>query len=297
MTTKLLSGAALALALSCAPTLAAGTRALPPTLYGVTVDNIAGIAATAAAIHALPKPIITRVVFDNGEQPAYYASAIQQLDAVGFTMGQILDSSDEKSVTVAESNARTDAYLATLGSAVDMWEIGNEVNGNWLGPVQNTAAKIYYSWKQAHAKGFKTALTLYYDDPCPSGAQWEMFNWAQANIPADMNAGLDYVLVSYYPQDCNGVVPSAAQWITVFQRLSAMFPRSHVGFGEMGTVNAKANEAKLESYIKFFYGLNPTVARSVGNFVGGDFDWYFKEQSAATSKASWQVLSATLGAL
>ena len=52
----------------------------------------------------------------------------------------------------------------------------------------------------------------------------EMFTWAQANIPAAMKAGLDYVFISYYPEDCNNYWPSQAGWQSVFDQLHRMFP-------------------------------------------------------------------------
>ena len=38
--------------------------------------------------------------------------------------------------------SRVQSYLATLGASVGIWEIGNEVNGNWTGTCATGAAKL-----------------------------------------------------------------------------------------------------------------------------------------------------------
>ena len=55
---------------------------------------------------------------------------------------------------------RTAQYLSALGNQVDMWEIGNEVNGNWTGAYSDVSAKIYDAWQQVHAAGKRSELTL-----------------------------------------------------------------------------------------------------------------------------------------
>ena len=48
-------------------------------------------------------------------------------------MGEILDSFFVKNISTAAYGTRTTEYLNTLGDNVDIWEIGNEINGEWLG--------------------------------------------------------------------------------------------------------------------------------------------------------------------
>ena len=131
------SAVSVAFAVSLASVPALAQRALPATFDAVTVDNIAGLLATATAIQQLASakgsPWMARVVFDLSESAQYYTTALQSLDRVGYVMAEILDSSSEKNVTVAQSNARVDEYLNTLGASVDLWEVGNEVNGSWTG--------------------------------------------------------------------------------------------------------------------------------------------------------------------
>ncbi len=46
---------------------------------------------------------------------------------------------------------------------------------------------------------------------------------------------MDYVLVSYYHQDCTGGTdPSAASWGIFFTQVQNLFPNAEIGFGGVG---------------------------------------------------------------
>ncbi|MGD0476087.1 MAG: hypothetical protein ABSB70_23125 [Candidatus Velthaea sp.] len=232
---------------------------------------------------ALLKNPVTRVVFDRQESASYYTQAIKQFDAVGYTMGELLDSSDIGSVSVSSVLTRTNQYLSTLGSSVDVWEIGNEVNGEWLG--SDVPAKIHESFSAVKAAGGKTEMTLYYEPPQTVTPGYDMIPWEEntANVPSDMHAGLDYVLVSYYETDNNGIRPTQAQWNVLFSQLAADFPNAQIGFGEIGMDNpaTSSNLSQAENIMQYYYGLQfPAIPR----FVGGDFWWYFAEDCVPTSK-------------
>ena len=57
-------------------------------------------------------------------------------------MGELVDSSGMKNVSIAQYSARTSKYLAAFPTGVDVWEIGNEINGNWLGATADVVAKM-----------------------------------------------------------------------------------------------------------------------------------------------------------
>jgi hypothetical protein len=75
-------------------------------------------------------------------------------------MGELVDSSHVPRYTLQQYHDRTAQYLSALGNQVDMWEIGNEVNGNWTGAYSDVSAKIYDAWQQVHAAGKRSELTL-----------------------------------------------------------------------------------------------------------------------------------------
>jgi hypothetical protein len=193
-------------------------------MYGITIDDISGLTATTTALSQLAKKPTTRIVFDEWQPASGYRNAAVAINKVSYVMGEILDSSAMDQYTVQQYLNRTSEYMAALGDVVNIWEIGNEINGEWLGNNADVVAKMTGAYDLAKGQGKTAALTLYYNQDCWSNPANEMFTWANANIPARMKTGLDYVLVSYYEEDCNGLVPD---WNAVFTKLSAMFPNHY----------------------------------------------------------------------
>jgi hypothetical protein len=157
------------------------------------------------------------------------------------------------------------------------------VNGEWLGSAEDVVAKIQGAYREVKARGKPAALTLYYNQDCWESKSTEMFTWAAANVPSDMKAGLDYVWISYYEDDCNGFQPD---WASVFQELAAIFPNSRIGIGECGTT-VESSKAEV---LQRTYSMEISNAR----FVGGFFWWYFSEDMVPRSQPLWSTLSQLL---
>lgn len=253
---------------------------VPSPLYGVTIDDISGLSNIVQSLGNLARKPTARIVFDETMAPSYYRDAAVAIKKVSYVMGEILDSQYVNTVTVQGYLDRTSQYLSALGDVVDIWEVGNEINGEWLGKNADVVAKMTGAYDLVKAQGKTTELTLYYNQDCWSNPANEMFTWAQANIPDRMKQGLDYVLVSYYEDDCNGLQPD---WPTVFQKLATMFPNSKIGFGETGTIDP----AKKASYITRYY----TTKIAQPNYVGGYFWWYFREDMVPYTNSLWSTLN------
>ena len=262
-------------------------RPIPYPLYGVTVDAIDHLQDILQSLQNLVYMPTVRVVFDEWIPATDYRNAVSQMNSVSFVVGEILDSSAVEQYTVNQYQQRTTEYLDTIGSLVDIWEIGNEINGEWLGTtpgeIPSVVAKMTGAYDLVKARGGRTALTLYYNEDCWTYPSEEMFTWADANIPADMKQELDYVLVSYYEEDCNNLRPD---WPTVFERLAAMFPNSKIGFGETGT----SIDADKADTINRYYPLQIDQP----NYIGGYFWWYFKEDMVPYTNPLWSVLNAAI---
>ncbi len=253
-------------------------------MYGVTVDSVANINDVVNSLKTLSKKPTTRIVFDENMAASYYASPTQKIHNVSYVMGELLDSFYVKSVTPAQYLARTQEYYNALNSYVDIWEIGNEINGEWLGNTTDVVQKMTSAYDFIKSKGKTTALTLYYNEDCWMYPSEEMFTWANKNVPARMKSGLDYVLVSYYEDDCNGLRPN---WENVFAKLAQMFPNSKIGFGEIGTTKSQAAKTDM---IERYYGMSINQDR----FIGGYFWWYFVQDMVPSTKPMWQVLNNNL---
>jgi hypothetical protein len=282
-----MSAAVLAIGFGPARAAAEGPRKLPSPMVGVTVDTVAHLPETIEALAALPVMPVARIVFDRGPV-SMYTAAVDELRPVAYLMGELVDSSDVRHYSLAAYRDRTRSYYAALGDRIDLWEIGNEVNGEWLGPTKDVVAKLRAAFRYIEGRGGRTAMTLYFNEGCFEKRDHAMFAWTEKNIPADMKAGLDYVLVSWYPDDCRGVTPD---WPTIFARLRTVFPTARLGFGEIGRDRSAPRAAKARM-VRDFYGMERLGAR----FVGGYFWWYFAEEMVPKSRPLWRTLRDTVAA-
>jgi hypothetical protein len=265
-------------ALSAAPVSAAAGA----PLWGVTVDDISRLHELTDGLAALPDRPTTRVYFDVREPAQYYAAAVEQIDRVGSVMGELLDSSDEKSISTAAFQARVQSYLQTLGPRVGIWEIGNEVNGNWTGRYATVEAKLAEAFDDVSAAGQKTALTLYANDFGPNNCgdgprELTPEQFGLKDVPARVAAGLNYVLLSYYPTQCSGREPSSQELAQHLEQLHAIFPNAALGFGEVGLPRPvkHASIAKAAQIMHWAYSLAPGLPY----YIGGYFWWYGAEDA------------------
>jgi len=233
-------------------------------------------------------------------------------------LGEILDSAEVGKCDLSCYKQRTATYLDLLGAHVDIWEVGNEVNGNWLRPHKNSgnaqvidreskdvAEKTHAATKLVKDKGGRTALTLYYNEECWKFPQDEMFSWTEEYILGYLEAkypdfklkeNLDYVLISYYEDDCNGLQPN---WPAVFTRLAGLFPDSKLGFGECG---AKKRPLKQEQYLRRYYVEHHQRLREMlqQKYVGGYFWWFFRRDMVprlkdGTVNPIWKTFDTIVG--
>lgn len=256
---------------------------LPHPLYGVTIDSIEELRPTLEALGSLSQQPTARVVFDEYVPAGAYTAALRRIHAVSYVMGELVDSSAMSRYSVAQYADRAREYLSSVGSFVDIWEIGNEVNGEWSGDPADVVAKITQAFHIAKQHGARTALTLYYNEECWRYPWEEIFTWAEHRLSASLKNRLDYVLISYYEDDCNQLQPD---WPVVFQRLGGMFPNSKLGFGEVGTIVNRHKHA----YIQRYYGLRLDHPA----FIGGYFWWHFVQDMVPRTKPLWRVLDTAI---
>jgi hypothetical protein len=254
----------------------------PAILYGATVDRITRLAATRSALAELPERPTIRVVFDRSEPAGHYVRATRQLATAGRVMGELLDSSAERSISASGLRARASSYLARLGPSVSVWEVGNELNGSWTGPYARVAAKTRAAFSVLRSAHAPLALTLYANDfgtdHCGDGsAELTPVDFSQHYLSTALRRRLDYVLLSYYPTQCGGVEPSAGVLASHLRPLHRLFPRARLGFGEVGLPRAvsSSSAAKAREIMRWAYGLRPKLTY----YAGGYFWWYAAEDA------------------
>jgi hypothetical protein len=268
-----------------------GTRpGLPSSFYGVTVDDVTKLDQIVASLAHLPSKPAVRIVLDPDMHPADYRLPVDAIGKVAYLMAEPIDSSEVISYTTGEYVNRFRRYVAAYKRKVALWEVGNEVNGDWLGPASRVTADIEGAYGVVRKTGGRTALTLSYEPGCAGSPSHDMWTWSAKNIPRDMKLGLDYVLVSYYEEECNGYRPARAEWDTVFRRLHLMFPHAKLGFGEVGTHQNERIAYKI-AYLDRYYRLRIDVP----GYIGGYFWWYYAEDMVPYQRSPlWRALAAAV---
>ena len=280
------------------------SQSIPTPLHGVTVaDNkdirrdkyLHEVTESIGKLTSVPTVRLTYRLEgsdnDKGAKAGTYLSSTRAISKRAYIFAEVIDSAYEFCFSVADHEARWNDYVSTLGDYVDIWEVGNEINGNWLdnsdpAPIKgqtcpwkipNTTDKdvitkmmnAYHIVKRA---GKAAALTLYYE-PNPActtsmGLDYDPVTWATHNIPADMKSGLDYVLLSYYRDKCLNFKPDLAALFVQFHKI---FPNAKLGMGEWGYSKARPSNAKVTKLLNEGYSFHPDVP----NWVGGVFFWEF----------------------
>lgn len=287
---------------------------VPSPIHGVTVADDSDIRQTAylsSVLTSLGNLSVTptvRLVYTQSAPASGYVSATQQIKQTRYVLGMPVDSSSMPCYTNAQHSARWQDYLSTLGGSVDIWEVGNEINGDWLYGNQGTGCKgttqadvvtkMTDAYNQTKALGKAAALTLFFNvDSTCAATDPQMTSWASTNVPAGMKTGLDYVLVSFYPQWCtSNPYTYAPDWNTVFSNLRTIFPNAKLGMGEIGWDSSigRPSNANLTTLIQTDYRIKPT---SVTNWVGGGFYWEFGIDAVpynGSAGSVWNVVNTEL---
>jgi hypothetical protein len=308
-------------------------RLVPTPIYGVTIEDIENyhkdLTPVLNSLKLSQTPTV-RLIFNTWkleDEITTYQQIAHSIRRNSYVMGMILDSQKVKDVEVSCYKYRTAKYVEGLGGDVDIWEVGNEVNGGWLRKHEKqwfdeeaaeVKDKIYGAYKIVKDAGGQTALTLYYNDDHKGNHCWkfkkeEMLAWARGYIPQDMKDNLDYVLVSFYEddpdKDCRNEKsldgedrkfdkkrieewegkPLDPVWVTVFSDLAVMFKKAKIGFGECGT---DAEDKKKTQIAKYYKTIDERLRSQLPDeyktrYMGGYFWWYFKQDMVPSTKELW----------
>jgi|ERR1051325_5153120 hypothetical protein len=234
------------------------TETLPSYFNGLTLESPLSLSEEVwERIRTIPTVTTVRVVFDKDTEPERYISVLDRLHSLKFPdggkrkvylLGEFLDSdflaryrwvcdrgagctSDEDPAAQSHDyKTRIDRYLDVLDRYIDVWEVGNEVNGEWAdeGCVKDsddkckykkvdgkrvsvmparpdlTAEKIRYAIQKVNEKGKPVALTLIHQPECTTWDDNTMFEWARNNLrPKLDDVTINYLLISYYEDNCD----------------------------------------------------------------------------------------------
>jgi len=275
-------------------------------ILGVTLENLdnstdpAFFSQIKASLRALPFRPTSRIVFQTDSKsplipnPEDYDGVVPELKNVSNIMGLILDSWYWDTLNYKRFNyqsvlKRSEAFLKNnaLVKSVDIWEVGNEVNGEWLfngnrEEVQRTVASVCSLVKNARKK---TAVTFYYYQPsCVGDTAFMIQNWVNSflEIYPDAGRNIDYIFVSYYYNQCEKEEPDFKE---IFSFLGSKFPFSYLGIGECGWTLNNRSDKKLETINKF-YSTDIKISGSYSNYIRGNFYWTYQKDCVAGFKSN-----------
>lgn len=140
-------------------------------IWGVTIDDGwyedaqdasgAKLQSIVRALQALPVKPTVRVVMSKEISPREYEPLFRRLSEVSYVMACPVDSYEMSSYKNVKSYEKrfADAFAA-LAPYVQIWEIGNEINGEgWLGDDANfIAAKMIAAFELIHKKAPRRRL-------------------------------------------------------------------------------------------------------------------------------------------
>lgn len=230
---------------------------LPPYINGITFETPLELDDRHwGRLGEITTPVVIRVVFGRDTEPELHRPVLQKLHSLTlpggrrkvYVLGELLDSDflaryrwecdktpgctfdESDSAAYHDYKTRINRYVDALDEWVDIWEVGNEVNGEWadescvkdsddscrykkvggkrvpLTPARPdiTADKIRFAIDKVKEKKKPVALTLMHMPECITWSDNTMFEWAEANLKSKLGGvTIDYLLVSYYEDNCD----------------------------------------------------------------------------------------------
>ena len=206
-------------------------------------------------------------------------------------------------LTAEQITARIQAFVNAFKDQVAIWEVGNEVNGEWVGPSPEAIwAKVAAANAVVKAADEPSAIIFnYWSGPDCYAQPWEVGATFAAATPAELRGQVDYALLSVYETACDPPQhPTADQLAAELAMLGEQFPQAKLGIGEIGAqgieddLPADPSFSEKETIARRYMSMNPELSAKLGDrFVGGWFWWYFVDDAVPANKPEslWPVLN------
>lgn len=276
-----------------------------PSLRGVTITTTEHLDETIAAVAALePEPTV-RIVVDPGGTPEDYRVLIEGLQPHAQIMLTLFDSTSLASASVDAVRQRSQDFVTAFADQVAIWEIGNELNGSWVGsnPAEINA-KLLETSRQVERAGEASAITLnYWATPDCYTHPWEETASYARTLPVEVSASVDYLFLSVYETACEPAQrPSAADLGAMLGDIGEVAPQAWLGIGEIGVQGVEdgvegASQVDKETIARRYMQMSDELHQLLGpRFVDGWFWWYFAEDAVPMDAPDslWPVLNEEL---
>lgn len=236
------------------------------------IDNLKPALLTLSELAKLGK-LTARLVVDNGRPVSDYKEPALQISQYADLMVQVQDSYGDAKVSTSALFDKADKLYKMLNPITQIWEIANEINGDWLSTSAFARATFLSSY--FGTRNCKRAVTLF--------VQPDYLAWAASNkIPCE------YVFLSSYPTNKKDLLYN---WENDFKVLQALYPNALLGFGEFGYENWRRPDlAAKKSLIAYYYGMQLKNKK----YVGGCFWWDFQETCCPPSTQLYDAIQAAI---
>ncbi len=208
-------------------------------------------------------------------------------------MGQLFDSTDQAKIPLQQFKNLVDLAISYPGfEKISAWEVGNEVNGGWLG--DEMTEKIEYASKKVKSVyPDKTVCLTFYWYSMQDSMQTSLFNWIENHITQEIRDNIDCVALSIYFDH----QPLGFLWDKIMTKLSETFPNKEVMVGELAFIDPGITEffregpaylsdeeaAKMYIVNRYASGFATPAA------VGGGF-WWFYDSEMVGRQPLWHTL-------
>ena len=211
----------------------------PDPIVGVTFDDVSKSSSEVAALQSLAKFPTVRVVIDKGEAASYYKGPMTAFHPYAFIMAELVDDSYMAHYTLSSVQSLVASYTWSLGNLVDIWEVGNEVNGNWLSKLSNGSdvmPKIGHVRQRVELKREDDAHVFLRGRTEGSEQLYSTRSWRQRHVLMDTcelhqcsdrgngedPAGRGFCFHKLVPRSIPGEMPN---WGWVYNELAQIFPK------------------------------------------------------------------------
>jgi hypothetical protein len=170
-------------------------------------------------------------------------------------MGTVLDTNQWPSTLTPQIYAaRTRSLVLHYSDQIKSWEVGSEINGDWLGgskePLSPDKVFKIYSAGAAQVKAIEptleTVATLYWWDGTAPDEAHSLFGWLARYGRLGFGKNLDVVSLSLWPEDN----PVGLAFESIFNRVRDYLPDKRLMLGSFGYVE--------QEEVKGYWWLHPS---------------------------------------
>jgi hypothetical protein len=212
--------------------------------YPWIVDSIAKTGANWVRLVFKPNP--SDFLYSKQSSFSEYDAVVKELRARELhVMGTILDTNQWPSrLTPAVYAERTRNIVLHYSEQIKSWEVGCEINGDWLGGTKEplTTDEVFKIYAAAAEQvktiepSLETVATLYWWDGTAPDEVHSLLGWLTRYVPRGFAKDIDVVAVSLWPEDN----PVGMAFEPIFDQVRSLLPEKKLMLGSFGYVEQDA---------------------------------------------------------